>query len=88
MTVDQEWFVYALYSQKHNRIYIGMSQFPEKRLTQHNNGQVKSTKAFRPWVIIFKEKTKDRSKARKREVELKTSQGRRFIRKLIAPSSV
>lgn len=63
--------VYILKSSKYDRHYIGYSQNPEKRLQQHNNGDVRSTKAYRPYEIIFTEEHLTRSKAMKREKELK-----------------
>ena len=50
-----EYFVYAIKSVKDNRIYVGMSTNPNKRLREHNGGQVFSTKGFRPWILIFLE---------------------------------
>ena len=50
-------FVYAIKSEKDGRIYVGMSCNPEKRLSEHNNGKVFSTKGFRPWILIFFENT-------------------------------
>ena len=37
------------------RFYIGYSEAPDRRLTQHNSGKVKSTRNFRPWKKIYQE---------------------------------
>ena len=77
------YFVYILYSEKYNRTYTGMSKDILKRLKQHNSKQNKSTKAYVPWEIIFKEEFETRVDARKREKYLKTGVGREFIKALL-----
>ena len=74
------YFTYVLYSPGYDRIYIGQTDNPEKRLERHNLGLVKSTKAYRPWKLIHYESFPSRSEAVKREKELKSHQGRNFIR--------
>ena len=60
-----------------------MSKDILKRLKQHNSKQNKSTKAYVPWEIIFKEEFETRVDARKREKYLKTGVGREFIKALL-----
>ena len=78
------YFVYALYSEKFEKFYIGYSENPDKRLQSHNdimnNGW---TKKFQPWKIIFTEQCNSKSEALIREKQLKTSRGRNFIHSLI-----
>ena len=57
----------------------------EKRLKDHNSGRTKSTKPYKPWEVIHKEKFQDRLKARKREKYLKTAAGRRWRNQNIHP---
>jgi putative endonuclease len=74
-------FVYILHSDKFKRYYVGMSDNTERRLSEHNAGYVKSTKAFIPWKIIHQEKFEARIEARKREKYLKSAAGRRWRNK-------
>ena len=74
------FFTYVLYSADFNRIYIGQSHDPELRLSYHNSGTEKSTKPYRPWVIIHIETFNTRSEAMRRGKELKSSSGRRWVR--------
>jgi putative endonuclease len=37
------YYVYILKSLKRDRYYIGYSEFPERRLQEHNSGKVKFT---------------------------------------------
>ncbi len=77
----QNYFVYAIESIKHKRIYVGMSRNPEKRLLEHNAGQVFSTKGFRPWVMIFVEDAgNSRINARAREKYWKSGCGKEFLK--------
>ena len=73
--------VYVL-TNKDNKIYIGSSHFddPGVRLLAHNSGKTRSTKNGRPWKILFFEKFENYTLARKRELFLKSGQGRKYIK--------
>ena len=77
------FFVYILYSSKHDRTYTGMTIDVAKRLRQHNLKQNKSTKAYSPWVLIHQEKFNTRIEAREREKYFKSGIGREFIKTLL-----
>lgn len=81
--------VYALYSEKYNKIYIGYSSDIESRLNSHNELSNKGwTKKFRPWKLILSEKYFDKLEAIKREKQLKTAKGREFIWKIVLENSI
>lgn len=46
------FYVYILKSLKDNKIYIGKTNNIKRRLDEHNNGQVSSTKSRRPFTIL------------------------------------
>jgi len=73
------YYTYVLYSENHNRFYIGMSTDVEKRLSEHNSGKTKSTKGYRPWVVLFIDEFETRAEAREREVYLKSGIGREYV---------
>ena len=75
------WYVYVIQSKKHSFRYTGMSESPSLRLKAHNGGKVKSTKAYKPFRIIYSEICNDRIDARNREKYLKSASGRRFLSK-------
>mgnify|MGYP002338706845 CR=1 FL=1 len=77
------YYVYVLQSQIDGRLYKGLTQNLNNRLEQHNKGKTKSTKAFRPWKVVYYEKFHNRSEARKREKFLKSGKGRELIRQII-----
>jgi len=74
------YFVYALRSCKDLRIYVGLSSNPEKRLTEHNKGDTKSTKGYRPWILIYKEYIGSRKEARKEEKRLKSGYAKELLK--------
>ena len=83
---NKGWYVYTLYSKEFDRIYIGMSEDPVKRLAEHNSGKTTSTKPYRPWIKIYEEFVGEIKAARKREKQLKSGSGREFIKDLIENS--
>ncbi|MBS3920000.1 MAG: hypothetical protein KG012_14055, partial [Deltaproteobacteria bacterium] len=52
----------------------------DNRLKSHNAGKSKSTKAGRPWRLIYEEQTSDYTGARKKEIFMKSGVGRRWIK--------
>lgn len=78
------YYIYAIKSKEKEWIYVGITDNPERRLKQHNSGFNQSTKAYRPFEMFYIESTDTREMARIREKELKTTQGKRFLRKYLA----
>ncbi len=77
------YFVYILKSELCGRFYIGQTKDLNRRLIKHNSGQVKSTKAYLPWKLVYTEQFNNRSDAMKREVFLKKQKNTSFYLKLI-----
>ncbi len=77
------FIVYVLHSEKFDKTYKGLTNNIERRLKEHNSKQQKSTKAFAPWKLIYKEEVKTRLEAREREKYLKSGIGRDFIKTII-----
>jgi len=73
-------FVYILFSEKYNRHYTGLTSNIDQRLHEHNSGQNKSTKPYRPWKIIHSEAFPTRLEARQREKYYKSGIGREKIK--------
>ena len=67
------WFVYIIESQVTGKLYTGITNDLEKRLTAHNNGTgAKFTRAGRPWKLVYREPVGDKSSALKRELKIKS----------------
>jgi putative endonuclease len=76
------YYVYALVSEKFNRIYVGLTKNLDLRIKEHNSGRTKSTKHFKPWKLLYSEEANNLGEARLREKELKTGHGREFLKSL------
>jgi len=76
--------VYVLYSPSFKQIYIGFTSDLENRLLSHNELATKGhTNKYRPWVIAHTEDYETKTEAIKRENYLKSTQGRKFARRII-----
>ncbi len=65
------FYVYALKSRKDNNLYIGFTDNLERRIKEHNNGSVASTKSRRPFELVYCEGYRAEKDARYREINLK-----------------
>ncbi len=65
------YYVYVLKSKKNNDLYIGSCGDLQIRFKQHNNGEVQSTKGYRPWELTYYEAYKSKKDSGIREKRLK-----------------
>lgn len=75
--------VYVLQSKKNNRFYIGSTNNIDRRLKQHNEGFVKSTKNIRPLELKVILPCSNISEARIYEHKLKNYKSKKIIEKVI-----
>ncbi len=73
------YYVYILQSQYNKRFYVGSTNDVQKRIIKHNNGAVRSTKAYCPWKVVRVEGYDTRTQARKRELQIKNKKSRKII---------
>jgi putative endonuclease len=52
----------------------------DRRFRQHNSGHTKSTRAYKPWVLVLIEDYDDSYTAREREKYLKSGVGKEYIK--------
>lgn len=79
------YFVYVIYNTQNDKIYVGQTVDLINRLKQHNDYSFKKfTSRYKGgWVLIYKESLSNRQEAMSREKELKSFQGRNFIKNKI-----
>ncbi|HKI78947.1 MAG TPA: GIY-YIG nuclease family protein [Ignavibacteriaceae bacterium] len=77
------FLVYILKSLITARYYIGHTSDLNKRLKAHNFGNVKSTKGYKPWEVIYTEKFETKSEAFKREMQLKSYKSGQALNRII-----
>lgn len=78
--------VYAIFNSKHQKIYVGQTKDLKGRLKLHQEHVFKNSYTSRfngRWRLFYTEKFETRKEALIREKELKSYQGRVFIKKLI-----
>lgn len=80
----KKYYAYVLKSKVDGRLYKGHSEDVEKRLKQHNLGKTKSTRAYRPWELVYFEEFDSREEAITRESYFKTGIGREFLKRKLA----
>ena len=77
------FFIYVSYihlkSDKSEKLYIGHTENLERRLSEHNSNQSKSTKGKGLWEIIFSNEFETRSKAVKYELKLKKIKNKTYF---------
>ena len=73
-------WVYAIASVEHSYVYVGMTSNLEERLKRHNKGWERTTKAYKPFKLIYAEKCGDRIKARAREKYWKSGFGKEKLK--------
>jgi putative endonuclease len=66
-----KWFVYILKC-RDNSLYTGITNDPQKRFKEHVSGKGgRYTRSHRPVKIVYLERSSNRSKALKREAQIK-----------------
>lgn len=79
------FIVYAIYNKLAKKYYIGQTECIERRLKQHNDHTfVGYTSSFQgEWILIYNESVATRSEALRREKQLKSGNGRKYIKTYI-----
>jgi len=65
------YYIYLLESLQNRRVYIGYTDDLKRRVQTHNSGKVLSTKAYRPWRLVYAEIYTSKMDAINREKGLK-----------------
>jgi putative endonuclease len=72
--------VYLLFSNTHQKIYIGCISNLINRFHSHNELSKKDwTRSFRPWMVIYCEYFNAKEEAKKRQQQLKGAKGSEWI---------
>ena len=75
------WLVYILRSLRDENLYIGSTNDLQRRLIEHNSGNVDSTKHRTPFTLEAYIAVKDKTNAIELEQYLKTGSGKAILRK-------
>jgi putative endonuclease len=77
------YYVYVLKSQVDGSLYKGYTKNLQNRIKEHNQGKSTYTASRKPWEIVYVEEYSTSTEAIKRERYLKSSAGRRFLKKIL-----
>ncbi|WP_396175065.1 GIY-YIG nuclease family protein [Flavobacterium sp.] len=78
-----EYIVYILFSEKHNKTYVGFTSSLIERFKSHNELATKGyTIKYRPWMVLHIEVYQSKNEAIIREKWFKSGVGRDYISKL------
>jgi len=75
--------IYIIKSLKNGRYYVGSTIDRERRLVEHNIGQVKATKNLRPLKMVFYQEFDNIKTARQIEYRLKKKKSRVILERII-----
>ena len=78
-----EFYTYVLRSKKDDKFYIGATKDLSRRLVEHENGKVVSTKGRRPLELVYYEVFPERKAASEREQYFKSGSGREVLKNII-----
>ncbi len=65
-------------------MYVGLSNDLVRRFAQHQDGKSQTTRAYRPFELVYSEGFISRLAARKREKYLKSGIGKEWVRRILA----
>jgi putative endonuclease len=74
------YYIYVLYSLKDRKLYTGYTDDIKRRINEHNQGLVSSTKHRRPLELIYYEYGGTKEDAIKRESCLKSGRGKKYLK--------
>jgi putative endonuclease len=78
------YYVYILKNKGSGKYYIGYTTNLERRIAEHNEGRSRWTRIGKgKWMLMYCEEFEDKSRALKREKELKKKKSRMYIEHLI-----
>ena len=77
------FYTYVLKSRADGKLYIGHTEDLDRRLKQHNAGEVSSTKHRMPFDLVHSKEVATRSEARWQERKWKTAWGHKQLEKLL-----
>ncbi len=75
---------YILQNTVSRRFYIGSTNNLERRISEHNRGQTRSTRQKGIWELKYKEKFLTSLEAKRREFKIKSYKGGEAFKKLFA----
>jgi len=80
------FYMYILRSASTGRFYVGHSEDPARRVTEHNYNRSSSTRNRGPWELVYTEQFATRPEASRRERAVKKMKSHAWIEELARAS--
>jgi len=80
------WYVYCLENKSMGYLYVGYTSDLKRRLTEHNDGDSRSTKPYIPLTLEAYVAVRSKQKALALEKYLKSGSGKAILKKRILQS--
>ena len=77
------YYTYILESDKTGKWYYGSTADLRRRLFEHNNKKVTSTKSGIPWKVIYAEKFNTKTEAQLREKHFKNTRNKAYLSRVL-----
>jgi putative endonuclease len=77
------YYVYVLRSKQLDKLYKGLTNNLDRRLFEHNQGKVQTTKSLLPVELVYVQLCDTRIEARMLEKLLKSGWGREILNEII-----
>ncbi len=74
------FYVYVLRSPKNNKNLIGFTNDLDRRVKEHQNGDVESSKGLLPLDLVYMELHQSEEDARKRQAFFNSKTGRNYLK--------
>ena len=81
-------YLYILYSLKLDRYYVGSTTNPDRRISEHQRGQTRSTARGAPWEVKMLQSFPSKSEALHAEMRLKRWKNRFEIERVITEGAM
>jgi putative endonuclease len=86
--MEEIGYVYILRSESSCKYYLGSTNNPDRRLSQHNGNAVKATRGKGPWIRVKLITFKTEAMARSAEQFIKKLKSKRLIQSIVDGSFV
>lgn len=83
INLPKMFYTYVLRSEKDSKLYLGYTSDLKKRLKEHQDGEVSSTKSRLPVFLIFYEAFLNQEDALRREKYFKTNAGKKSLKLML-----
>ena len=87
-SVNTMYYIYVLYSNIDDKFYVGYTEDLRQRMKEHDRKKSSSDKILKNLKLLYYEACLSKTDAQKREKQLKTGFGRKYLRSRLKDSII